>query len=103
VFTSWAIPAPGAGPTLFSIQAEAGQVWGEDSKLYYQPVGFQQPAVTSFEDGAMTAPLPPRLRTLWTPSRVGSHRCTPVDEATDTLRLIMAAYKSVDEGVIVKL
>jgi hypothetical protein len=40
--------APGARPTAFNIMAEAGQLWGEMDKLYYQPVGFQSPAVVEF-------------------------------------------------------
>jgi len=103
VFTSWAIPAPGAGPTLFSIQAEAGQVWGEDSKLYYQPVGFQQPAVTSFEGWSYDRTFAAEIAHFVDAIEGGFTPLHSVDEATDTLRLIMAAYKSVDEGVIVKL
>ncbi|HHX65707.1 MAG TPA: Gfo/Idh/MocA family oxidoreductase, partial [Chloroflexi bacterium] len=48
IFSSWGVQTPGGRPMLFNISAEAGQLWGEMDKLYYLPVGFQNPAVVEY-------------------------------------------------------
>ncbi|MBN1933376.1 MAG: Gfo/Idh/MocA family oxidoreductase [Anaerolineae bacterium] len=103
IFTSWAIAAPGCGPTLFSIQAEAGQLWGESNKLYYQPVGFQTPAVTEYPGWDYDRTFAAEIAHLIDAIEGGFEPLHSAQEAADTLRLILAGYKSAQEGIIVKL
>lgn len=103
VFTSWGLRAPRAKAMLFSVMGEAGQLWGEANALYYQPVGFDQPAVVEYPGfgGAMTfyAEIAHYVDAI----EGGFEPLHSVDEATETLRLILGAYRSVQEGIIVKL
>lgn len=103
VFTSWAIGAPGCGPALFSIQAEAGQLWGEGDKLYYQPVGFHEPAVVKFEGWDYDRTFAAEIAHFCDAIEGKFEPLHSVREATDTLRLILGGYKSAQEGIIVKL
>ena len=103
LFTSWAIAAPGCGPTLFSIQAEAGQLWGESAKLYYQPVGFQQPAVIEYPGWNYDRTFAAEIAHFVDAIEGGFEPLHSVQEATDTLWLILAGYKSAQEGTVVKL
>src|SRR5690606_37215136 len=48
IMTSWAIRPPGARKTLFHIMAEAGQLWGDIDRLYYQPINFEAPATVDY-------------------------------------------------------
>ncbi len=103
IFTSWAINAPGCGPTLFSIQSEAGQLWGEGDKLYYQPVGFHKPAVVEFEGWDYGRTFAAEIAHFVDAIEGGFEPLHSAQEAADTLRLIMAAYQSVEQNIIVKL
>jgi predicted dehydrogenase len=103
IFTSWAIAAPGCGPTLFSIQAEAGQLWGTGSKLFYQPVGFSTPAEVEFPGWDYGRTFSAAIAHFVDAIEGGFEPLHSVQEATDTLRLILAGYKSAREGLIVKL
>ncbi|MBN1583944.1 MAG: Gfo/Idh/MocA family oxidoreductase [Anaerolineae bacterium] len=103
IFTSWAIAAPGCGPALFSIQSEAGQLWGTGSELFYQPVGFSSPAEVKFEGWDYGRTFAAEIAHFVDAIEGGFEPLHSAKEATDTLRLILAGYKSVEEGVIVKL
>jgi predicted dehydrogenase len=103
VFTSWAIAAPGAGTTLFSIQSEAGQLWGDGSSIYYKPVGFQNPAVIEYEGWDYARTFAAEIAHFVDAIEGGFEPLHSVQEATDTLRLILAGYQSATEGTIVKL
>jgi predicted dehydrogenase len=103
VFTSWAMPAPGSRPILFSVTGEAGQIWGEIDKLYYQPVGFQQPAVVEYPGWDYARSFGAEIAHFVEAIQGGFEPLHSVTEATDTLRIIMAAYESTDSNRIVKL
>jgi predicted dehydrogenase len=103
IFTSWAIAAPGAGPALFSIQSEAGQLWGDGSNLYYQPVGFQKPAVIEYQGWNYDRTFAAEIAHFCDAIEGGFEPLHSIQEATDTLRLILAGYRSAEEGIIVKL
>lgn len=103
IFTSWAIQAPGAGPAIFSIQAEAGQLWGEGDKLHYLPVGFRHPATVEYEGWDYSRTFAAEIAHFVDALEGGWEPLHSVGEATDTLRLILAAYRSADEGVAVRL
>jgi predicted dehydrogenase len=103
IFTSWGLRAPGARPTIFNIMAEAGQLWGEMDKLYYQPVGFQSPAVVEFPGWDYGRTFAAAIAHFVEAIEGGFEPLHSVDEATETLRLILAGYRSVEEGIIVKM
>ena len=48
IFSSWGVQTPGGRPTLFNIMGEAGQLWGELDRLFFQPVGFNTAASVEF-------------------------------------------------------
>lgn len=104
IMTSWAIRSPGARRTLFHIMAEAGQLWGEVDRLYYQPVNFQEPATVEYPGWTMTArTFAAEIQHFVSAIEGGFEPLHSVDEATDTLRVIMAGYRSVETGEIVRL
>ena len=83
--------------------AEAGQLWGEMDKLYYQPVGFQQPAVVEFPGWDYGRTFAAEIAHFVDAIEGGFEPLHSVSEATETLRIILAAYQSVAEGTVVKL
>lgn len=103
VFTSWAMPTPGGQPMLFSINGEAGQLWGEIGKLYYRPVGFQTPAVIEYPGWDYGRSFAAEIEHLIDAVEQGFEPLHSVAEATTTLRIIMAAYESTDTNRIVSL
>lgn len=103
IFTSWAMPAPGSRPLLFSVTGEAGQLWGEIDKLYYQPVGFQQPAVVEYPGWNYGRSFAAEISHFVDAVQQGFEPLHSVAEATTTLRIIMAAYESTDSNHIVRL
>jgi predicted dehydrogenase len=103
VFTSWAMPAPGGQPLLFSIQGEAGQLWGEIGRLSYQPVGFQQPAVVEYPDWDYGRSFGAEIAHFVNAIQQGYEPLHSVKEATDTLRIIMAAYEATDTNRVMPL
>ena len=103
VFTSWGLRAPRARPLLFSVMGEAGQLWGEANALYYQPVGFQGPAVVEYPDWNGSLTFAAEIAHFVGAIEGGYEPLHSVAEATETLRVILAGYRSVEEGIIVKL
>jgi len=103
VFTSWAMPAPGGQPLLFSITGEAGQLWGEMTRLCYQPVGFQQPAVVEYPGWDYARSFAAEISHFVEAIENGFEPLHSYTEATATLRVIMAAYEATDSNRIVKL
>jgi predicted dehydrogenase len=102
IFTSWGLRAPGARPTVFNIMAEAGQLWGEMDKLYYQPVGFQSPAVVEYPGWNYGRTFAAEIAHFVDAIEGGFEPLHSVAEATETLRLILAAYQSVDQACIIR-
>lgn len=103
VFSSWAMRAPGARPMLFSIMGEAGQLWGEIDRLYYQPVRFQTPATVEYPNWNYGRSFAAEIAHFADAIEGGFEPLHSAAEATETLRVILAAYRSVEEGIIVKL
>jgi predicted dehydrogenase len=103
IFSSWGLRAPGARPTVFNIMAEAGQLWGELDRLYYQPVGFQSPAVLEYPGWDYGRTFVAEIAHFVDAMDGGFEPLHSVGEATEALRLILAAYQSVEEGRTVRL
>jgi predicted dehydrogenase len=103
VFSSWGMRAPGARPTLFSIMGEAGQLWGEIDRLFYQPVRFQTPATVEYPNWNYGRSFAAEIAHFVGAIEGEFEPLHSAAEATETLRVILAAYRSVQEGIIVKL
>ncbi len=103
ILTSWAFAAPGARPLLFSIAGEAGHLWGEPTKLYYQPVGFQTPAVVEYPDWTTARTFAAEIAHFVDAVANGYEPLHSVEEATATLRVIMAAYAATDSEHAVRI
>jgi predicted dehydrogenase len=103
IFSSWGMRAPGARPTLFNVMGEAGQLWGEIDKLYYQPVGFHSPATVEYANWDYGRSFAAEMAHFVDAIEGGFEPYHSVSEATETLRVILAAYRSAEEGIIVKL
>ncbi len=104
IMTSWAIRSPGAERTLFHIMAEHGQLWGEIDRLYFKPLQFSQPATIDYPGWTSAIPtFGAEIRHFVDAIEGGFQPFHSVAEATDTLRVIMAAYRSVETGQITPL
>jgi len=103
VFTSWAMNAPGSRPLLFSIMGEGGQIWAEADKLYFQPIGMQTPAVTEYPGWSYARTFRAEIEHFVDAIDKGYEPLHSVVEATNTLRVILAAYNATDSGRIVTL
>lgn len=103
IFSSWALRGPGARPALFYIMAEAGQLWGEIDRLYYQPVGFSSPAAVEYPGWDYGRSFGAEIQHFVEAITGGYEPLHSVDEATLTLQVIMGAYESVAEKRTVEL
>lgn len=103
IFTSWGLRGPGARPTLFYIMGEAGQLWGEIDRLYYQPVGFNSPAMVEYPNWNYDRSFAAEIQHFVEAIHGEFEPLHSVTEATDTLRIILGAYQSAEESRIVKL
>jgi len=103
IFSSWAMRAPGARPVLFNIMGEAGQLWGEMDKLYYQPVGFETPGAVEYPGWSYERSFAAEIAHFVEAIEGGFEPLHSVGEATETLRVILAAYQSAEEGIFVKV
>ena len=103
ILTSWGLRAPGARPTLFNIMAEAGQLWGEIDKLYYQPVKFSSPALVEYPGWTYGHSFAAEIQHFVEALEGDFEPLHSIKEATETLRIILAAYQSVEESRIVRL
>ena len=103
VLTSWAINAPGSRPILFSIAGENGQIWGEADKLYFKPIGVDQPAVMEYPGWDYARTFAAEIEHFADAIEKGYEPLHSVDEAIDTLRIILGAYEAVDSDRIIDL
>ena len=103
IYTSWGIRGPMARPLLFAIMGETGQLWGEPDKLYYQPVGMQTPAVTEYAGWNGNRTFAAEIAHFADAIEKGYEPLHSVAEATETLRVILAGYRSAAEKIIVQL
>lgn len=103
ILTSWAFPNPGARRLLFSIVGEAGQLWGEPDKLNYQPIGFQTAATVEFPGWSGARAIVAEIEHFVDAVTNGFEPLSSVNEATETLRVILAAYEAADSSRAVKL
>jgi predicted dehydrogenase len=103
ILTSWAMTGPGPGRTIFTVTGEQGQLWAEPDKLYYQPNGFSAPSVLDFSGRMPTSTFAAEIAHFVDAIEGGFEPLHSVAEATEVLRIILAAYRSAAEGTIVKL
>lgn len=103
IFSSWGLRGPGAKPALFYIMGEAGQLWGEIDKLYYQPVGFSSPAMVEYPGWDYGRSFGAEIKHFVEAIEGQYEPLHSVDEATLTLKVIMGAYQAVAEKRIVSL
>ncbi len=103
LMSSWGVQTPGGRPMQFAIMAEAGQLWGEIDRLYYLPVGFQAPATLEFPGWDYDRTFAAEIAHFVDAIEGGFEPLHSVAEATETLKVILGAYRSVEEKVIVQL
>ena len=103
IYTSWAVNAPGSRRTLFSVAGEGGQIWGEADRLYYKPIGIDRPSVIKYKGWNSARTFAAEIEHFVNAIEQGYEPLHSVDEATDTLRVIMAAYEAVETERIVSL
>ena len=103
VYTSWAMNAPGSKPILFSISGEGGQIWGEAGKLFFKPIDMQRPAVVRYPGWDYARTFAAEIEHFVNAIEQGFEPLNSVTEATNTLRVILAAYESTDSDRIVSL
>lgn len=103
LMSSWGLPGPGVADMQFAVMAEAGMLWGTSDKLFYQPVGFQQPATVEFPGWDYDRTFAAEIAHFCDAIAGGFEPLHSVKEATDTLKIILGAYESVEKGIIVKL
>jgi predicted dehydrogenase len=103
ILTSWAMPGPGSGDTIFTINAERGRMWAEPDKLYYQPNGFTTPSVLDFSGRMPASTFAAEIVHFVDAIEGGFDPLHGVTEATEVLQIILAAYRSAATGTIVKL
>ncbi len=103
VLTSWAINSPGSRPILFSVAGEGGQIWGESDRLFYKPIGMEQPAVTEYAGWDYARTFAAEIEHFVDAVEYGYEPIHSVDEAVDTLRIILGAYESVDSDRTISL
>ncbi|MGI6366915.1 MAG: Gfo/Idh/MocA family protein [Anaerolineae bacterium] len=103
LMSSWGLPGPGVPDMLFAVMAEAGMLWGTSSTLYYQPVGFQEPATVEFPGWDYDRTFAAEIAHFCDAIAGGFEPLHSVKEATDTLKIILGAYESVEKKAIVTL
>jgi predicted dehydrogenase len=103
ILTSWAMTSPGSGQTIFTVTGERGQLWAEPDKLYYQPNGFTTPSVLDFTGRMPASTFAAEIVHFVNAIEGGFEPLHSVAEATEVLRIILAAYQSAAEGTIVRL
>ena len=103
IMSSWAMTTPGAPRLRFQVVGEKGQLWGELDKLYYQPIDFQSPATVEYPGWEIKRTAHAAIQHFVDAVQGGFEPLHSVAEATETLRLILAAYRSVEESRIIKL
>ncbi len=103
IFTSWGVQTPGGRPTMFNIMGEAGHLWGESDKLYFQPVGFSSAATVEFPGWDYTRSFAAEIAHFCSAIEGGFEPLHSADEATETLRIILAGYEAAEKGITVKL
>jgi len=103
IFSSWAMSAPSMRALRFQIVGEKGELWGELDKLYYQPIGFQSPAVIEYPGWHIERTAHAAIEHFVSAIEGGFEPLPSVHEATDALRVVLAGYQSVAEKRIVTL
>jgi len=103
LMSSWGLPGPGNPDMQFAVMAEAGMLWGTMDKLFYQPVGFQQPATVEFPGWDYDRTFAAEIAHFCDAIAGGWEPLHSVKEATETLKIILGAYKSVETKTIVRI
>jgi predicted dehydrogenase len=99
ILSSWAMPNP-LGPYYFCVLGERGQMYATADTLYVRLNGLSEPATRQFERvDTFAAEIEHFADTLL----AGGRPVQSVPEATEVLKVILAAYRSVAEKRIVPL
>jgi len=99
ILSSWAMPNP-LGPYYFCVIGERGQIYATADTLYVQLNGLAEPATRKFQPvDTFAAEIEHFADTLI----AGGRPIQSVPEATEVLKVILAAYRSVEEKRIVSL
>ena len=99
ILSSWAMPNP-LGPYYFCVIGERGQIYATADTLYVQLNGLAEPATRKFQPvDTFAAEIEHFADTLIADGRP----IQSVPEATEVLKVILAAYRSVEEKRIVSL
>lgn len=97
IHTSWAYDAP-SGNWQFHMIGDKGQLYGRGNKIYVQPTGFHQGAM--IELGAVNV-FAEEMRHFAESLQNGTRPVQDHQDGIDVLKLILGAYRSVEEGRIV--
>ncbi len=100
VYTSWGSQPFFGRNTLFNIIGEAGQLWGEIEKLWYLPINFQTPAEVEFKGWDYDRSFKAEIQHFCDAIEGGYEPLSSVAEGTAALRVIMAAYRSAEQGIV---
>jgi predicted dehydrogenase len=103
IFSSWGVQTPGGRPTLFNVAGEAGQLWGEIDRLYFQPVGFTSAASVEFPGWDYARTFAAEIAHFCSAIEGGFEPLHSAKEATETLRIILAGYEAAEKGITVKM
>jgi predicted dehydrogenase len=99
ILSSWAMPNP-FGPYYFCVIGERGQLYATADTLYVQLNGLAEPATQKFQPvDTFAAEIEHFADTL----AAGGRPIQSVPEATEVLKVILAAYRSVEEKRVVSL
>jgi predicted dehydrogenase len=99
ILSSWAMPNP-LGPYYFCVVGERGQLYATADTLYVQLNGLAEPATSKFQPvDTFAAEIEHFADTL----AAGGRPVQSVPEATEVLKVILAAYRSVAEKRVVSL
>jgi predicted dehydrogenase len=107
VFSTSAMRGPGRNSVLFNVFGELGQLWSEvdksGTKFYHQPMDSETPATREYPDWRVSKTIPAEIVHFVDAIEGGFEPLHSVKEATDVLRIVLAAYRSEEEGIVVKL
>jgi predicted dehydrogenase len=97
ILSSWAMPNP-LGPYYFCVLGERGQVYATADTLYVELNGLAEPATRKFERVDTFAAEVEHFADVLA---AGKRPIQSVAEATNVLKVILAAYRSVEEMRVV--
>ena len=101
IWTSWAYEAPGT-TERFSVVGEEGSLWSDGNALFHKPRGGE-PALVRQPDHAKADTYALEVIDFLDCLRQGRRPLNTEVEGVEVLKVILAAYASVERGQIVEL